>query len=118
MDDALLSATKFYAVRPGSQIFLAVEVGDLQAGGTSLQLNGRPIPADPAGETVIGAPGQDLRRSVLQVVTTVKDMNPLTNRTSVTHRFRGGAADQVFPYAISVTADKGTAQYFITYVLL
>jgi hypothetical protein len=117
MDDALLSATKFYSVRPSSQIFLTVEVGDSQVGGTALQLNGSPIPFNPAGETPIGAPGQDLRRSVLQVVTTVKDVNPLTNSTSVTHHFRGGMADETFPYQVSVKTDNGRAQYFITYIL-
>jgi hypothetical protein len=117
MDDARLSATKFYAVKPNSQIFLAVNVGDGQVGGTSLQLNGSSIPFNPAGETTIGAPGQDLRRSILHIVTTVKDVNPATNQTSVTHRFRGGVTDETYPYAISVKADQGTAQYFITYVL-
>lgn len=54
---------------------------------------------------------------MLQVVTTVKDQNPQTNRTSVTHRFRGGEADMPFPFEVSVKADGGVARYFITYIL-
>ena len=118
MDDARLSATKFYAVTPNKQVFLTVEVGDGQVGGTALQLNGISLPFNPLGETTIGAPGQDLRRSILQVVTTVKDINPMTNQTSVTHRLRGGVTDETFPYSVSVPSDHGVAQYFITYVLM
>jgi len=117
MEDALISATKFYTVRPNQPISLAVEVGDNQVGGTTVQLDGTTIPVKQAGATTIGAPGQDLRRSVLQVVTTVKDQNPQTNRTSVTHRFRGGEADMPFPFEVSVKADGGVARYFITYIL-
>jgi hypothetical protein len=117
MEDALITATKFYTVRPNSQIFLRVDVGDSQVGGTTLQLNGTTIASTPTGETTIGAPGQDLRRSVLQVITTVKDQNPQTNRTSVVHRFRGGESDMTFPLEVSVRADGGVARYFITYVL-
>lgn len=54
---------------------------------------------------------------MLHCVTTVKDVNPLTNNTSVTHRLSGGAADEEFPYQVSVSKDKGIARYFITYVL-
>ena len=117
MEDALITATKFYTVRPNNQIFLRVEVGDGQVGGTTVQLNGTTIPTNPTGETAIGAPGQDLRRSVLQVVTTVKDQNPQTNRTSVAHQFRGGESDMTFPFEVSIKADGGVARYFITYVL-
>ncbi len=117
MEDALVSATKFYTVRPNRQIFLEVEIGDGQVGGTAMQLNGATIPTNPIGETPIGAPGQDLRRSILQVVTTVKDQNTQTNRTSVSHQLRGGESDMTFPFEVSVKADGGVARYFITYVL-
>ena len=117
MDDALLSATKFYAVKANTPIVLSVEVGDNQVGGTALQLNGSPVPFNPIAPTPIGGPGQDLRRSVLQVVTTVKDVNPKSNHTSVTHHFRGGETDETFPFEVSVRADRGIARYFITYIL-
>ena len=118
MNEVRLSDTNFYPVGANGPIFLKVEIGDQQVGGTALTLNGRLLPFNPGGETTIGSPRQDLRGSVLQVVTTVRDINPATNRTSVTHRFRGGAAEATFPYEISVSAEKGTARYFITYVLI
>jgi hypothetical protein len=117
MEDALISATKFYNVRPNQPISLTVEIGDNQVGGTAVRLNGVSIPVNQIGATAIGSPGQDLRRSVLQVVTTVKDQNPLTNNTSVNHRFTGGKASEDFPFEVSVKTNGGVARYFITYIL-
>jgi hypothetical protein len=57
MEDALITATKFYTVRPNNQTFLRVEVGDGQVGGTSVQLNGTTIPTNRNG--VEAAPGGD-----------------------------------------------------------
>ena len=115
--DVLLSDTNFYLVRSNQPIAIRVTVGDNQVGGTALRLNGSSIPFNPAGATPIGAPGQDLRGSVLHVVTTVKDVNPATNHTSVTHDLEGGVSDETFPYEVSVKKDKGIARYLITYVL-
>jgi hypothetical protein len=55
---------------------------------------------------------------VLQVVTTVRDINEQSDRTSVTHVLTGGAAPMTFAFAISVTANHGIARYLITYVLV
>ena len=49
-----ITATKFYTVTPNNQIFLRVEAGDGQVGGTTAQLNGTTIPTNPTGETAIG----------------------------------------------------------------
>ena len=117
MEDARLSATKFYTVRPNQPISLTVVVGDNQVGGTAVQLNGVTVPVNQAGPTPIGASGQNLQNSLLQVVTTVKDQNPMTNRTSVTHSFSGGAANTSFPFEVSVKDEGGVARYFITYIL-
>ena len=54
---------------------------------------------------------------MLQSITTVKDVSPTTNHTSVEHTLTGGLKAEVFPYAIQVKKDKGIALYFITYVL-
>lgn len=118
MSDVVLTDTNFYQVLPSGQIFMTVTIGDGQVGGTAATLNGVPIAVNPTGETPIGTPTQDLRNSILQVITTVRDVNPLTNNTSVIHSFRGGVVPQAFPHAISVNADKDNARYFITYVLM
>ena len=115
--DVLLSDTNFYPVKQNTPIFFAARVGDSQVGGTALRLNGTSIPMNPSGPTQIGRNGADLRHSVLQCVTTVKDINQNTNNTSIEHELTGGVTDEVFPYAIRVKKDKGIARYFITYVL-
>jgi hypothetical protein len=115
--DVLLSDTNFYPVKQNTPIFFEVRIGDSQVGGTALRLNGSSIPVNPTGRTKIGMDGEDLRKSVLQSITTVRDVNPQTNNTSIEHELTGGVKDEIFPYAIRVKKDKGIARYFITYVL-
>jgi hypothetical protein len=115
-DDVFLSSTNFYAVVSDRDVVLRVFTGDEQVSGTSLLLNGSPVPFDsPAGPQVIGQ-GKDLVGSVLTVNTTVRDVNPATNHTSVTHVLEGGLETRAFPHAIDVSADKGTAHYLVTFV--
>ena len=115
--DVLVSDTNFYQVKANTPIFFEVRIGNGQVGGTALRLNGSSIPVNPTGPTKIGQDDQDLRSSVLQSITTVKDISKTTNKTSVEHKLSGGLATEVFPYAIQVKKDKGIARYFITYVL-
>ena len=115
--DVLVSDTNFYQVKQNTPIFFEVKIGNGQVGGTALRLNGSSIPVNPTGPTRIGEDGQDLRRSVLQSITTVKAISRTTNKTSVEHTLSGGLTTEVFPYAIQVKKDKGIARYFITYVL-
>jgi hypothetical protein len=115
--DVLVSDTNFYPVKPDTPIFFEARIGNGQIGGTALRLNGSSIPINPIGRTQIGSDGQDLRRSVLQCITTVKDVSPNTNNTSIEHELTGGVTPEIFPYAIKVKKDKGVARYFITYVL-
>ena len=115
--DVLLSDTNFYPVKQDTPILFEVKIGNNQAGGTALRLNGTSIAVNPGGPTKIGKDGEDLRKSVLQCVTTVKDVNPQTNHTSIEHRLTGGVSTETYPYAIQVKKDKGVARYFITYVL-
>jgi hypothetical protein len=115
--DVLVSDTNFYQVKQNTPIFFEARIGNGQVGGTALRLNGSSIPVNPTGPTKIGQDGQDLRRSVLQSITTVKDISKTTNNTSIEHTLSGGLSTEVFPYAIKVKKDKGIARYFITYVL-
>ena len=103
--------------RQNTPIFFEARIGNGQVGGTALRLNGSSIPMNPTGPTKIGLDGQDLRRSVLQSITTVKDISTTTNNTSDRARALRRPSTEVFPYAIKVKKDKGIARYFITYVL-
>ena len=106
-----------YVVKQDTPIRLKVRIGDRQAGGTAVTLNGSPISLDPAGEAPIGELGQNLRGGVLVCLTVVKDINPDTNNTSVVHQLLGGEVDKDFSYAASVPADGATEIYMITYFL-
>lgn len=113
----LVTQTTLYRVVPNTPVTLEVVIGDAQVGGTALTLNGVPIPIDnTTHRAIIGRPGQNLTGSVLQCATTVQDINPATNKTSVTHVFTGGVSPQSFPFGVEVSADSGLARYLITFL--
>jgi len=115
--DVVLTDTNFYRVVRGQPVTLNVVTGDGQASGTALLLNGVAHPFNnPAGPQPIPVPSGDLTGSALHVHTTVQDINPLTNRTSVTYILSGGVVAQQFPYSIEVAADKGAAHYLIAFI--
>jgi hypothetical protein len=115
-DDVVLTHTTFYAVLPGQDVVLGVTIGDGQAGGTALLLDGEPLPFEnSAGSGIIG-PGDELPGSILNIKTTVRDIRPDTNRTSVTYVLTGGVEDVEYPYSVEVSADAGTAHYMVTFV--
>jgi len=105
-----------YAVKD-TPIVLTVHIGDGQAGGTAVTLDGVPVSMRSPGLWTLGREGQNLRGSVAVCVTTVKDENPNTNHTSVTHVLTGGVAERRHLYETSVPADGATEIYVITYFL-
>ncbi len=115
--DVLVTQTTLYRVLPNTPVTLEIVIGEAQVGGSALTLNGAPIQVDnTTHRAVIGRPGQNLIGSVLQCATTVQDINPATNKTSVTHDFTGGVNDQSFPFGVEVAADSGLARYLITFL--
>src|SRR5262245_66353567 len=116
--DVLVSHTNLYRVQHNQPIRLQVVIGDSQVGGTALTLDGVPTPFDnAAGHATIGQIGATLVGKVLHCATTVQDINPATNNTSVTYRLSGGVASQDFPFGAQVTADSGLVRYLITFLL-
>ena len=117
-DPVIVPKTEFYAVMPNTPVTLSVKIGDGQVGGTAVNLNGAPVGSGaPITNLRIGAPGQDLRGGDIDCTTTVRDVNPATNHTSVTYRLRGGKEDRDFPYEITVNDAGGRAVYLITFRL-
>ena len=115
--DVVVTHTNIYRVLNAQPLQIDVMIGQAQAGGTALTLDGAPIAFNNAtGRAPIGSPGQTLVGSILQCATTVKDINPATNNTSVTYTLSGGVANQSFPYAVQISADKGLARYLITFL--
>ena len=113
-EDVTVTSTNFYQLVEGRMVTLEVITGDGQASGTALLLNGRSHPfVQGKGPQPIG---DDLAGSVLNVRTIVRDINPATNRTSVTYKLAGGVQPKAFPFSIEVSADKGAAHYLIAFV--
>jgi hypothetical protein len=111
-----VSDTRLYAVRPNQPVELNVRIGDAQAGGTSLifQQNERAVERE---WEPIGDANEDLTNGVLHCVTTVRDINAMTNRTSVTYTLRGGVQEEIFPYEAEVSA-QGHARFVIDFVFV
>jgi hypothetical protein len=115
--DVIVSHTNIYRVQSAQPVNLQVIIGDGQVGGTALTLNGAPVPFDSTtGLATIGQVGTSLAGSILHCLTTVQDINPSTNNTSVTYRLNGGLAGQTFPFAVQVAADSGLARYLTTFL--
>ena len=114
----IVPRSEFYPVKPNTPIRLTVTIGDGQSGATVVTLNGVVVDS---GETIedlpIGGPGEDLKKKTLECTTTVKDVNPATNHTSVTYTLRGGVEDKDFSYDVTVS-EAGRAIYDITFFLV
>jgi hypothetical protein len=111
-----VSDTRLYAVRPNQPIELNVRIGDGQAGGTSIMFKQSERPVEREWEP-IGALNEDLANRVLHCITTVHDVNAMSNRTSVIYTLRGGVQEEIFPYEAEVSA-QGDARYVIDFVFV
>jgi hypothetical protein len=117
-DAVVLSQTATYTVTPGKPVTLSVTIGDGQVGGTSVSLSG--VLVESGGEIRnlrIGAEGQDLRNASIECTTTVKDVNPATNHTTVTYAISGGTEDREFTYDVTVSQAGGRAVYLVIFLL-
>ncbi len=119
MTTPLTTSTQIYPVRDGSPLTLEIVIGELQAGGTSIIWQGAitDLPGN-VGPTTLTADGGTVRMSALHCATRVRDVNPNTNRTTVTYILRGGRQDQEFTYSLTVPEENGFADYVIDFVFI
>jgi len=119
-DAVVVSKTEFVTI-PADQAeksaTLTVAIGDAQAGGTAVTVDGRVVQAGGNIKDVVLGKTKELRDKEVGCTTTVQDMNPNTNRTSVTYTLRFGDAAQVFPYEVTVSQAGGRAVYLISFEL-
>lgn len=115
MATELVTETKLLKVKSDTLV-LRITIGQAQAGGSYVVL----IPPTGARQTI--QPSQDGEYSIpnipngmLSCVTTVQDINPSTNQTSVIHNFNG-ATPASFPYSRSVVHHNDKVVYDIQYV--
>ena len=119
-EDVTINDQREYEVVDNQAVRLTIVIGDAQVGGSSLVLDSTPVKTGPNGQVLdiaIGA-GDEIRYKTLECTTTVRDINPSTNKTSVTYMFRGGKVDQDFPYSVEVRTEGGYARYFINFLFV
>jgi len=116
--DVTLTDTNIHHVFRDSIVELRVDIGDGQPGGSAVTWRGELVPFDEDRQCWrFGGDGR-LPNTIARVVTIVQDLNPHSNHTSVTYTLTGGVAEEDFPYEIDVRADKGKANYVITFVFI
>ena len=116
-DAVIITKTEVYAVKPKTPIKLTVVIGDRQVGGTAVTWKNELVGSGAITDLQIGKDDDDLRGTILDCTTTVKDVNPDTNNTDVTYTLKGGQADQSFPYSAEVSIAGGRAIYAVTFRL-
>lgn len=119
-DGVVVSKTEFVTI-PADQAeqpaTLSVTIGDAQAGGTAVTLDGKLVQAGGGIKNLALGKAKDLRNKELACITTVQDMNPNTNRTSVTYTLGFGTTQKEFPYDATVSQAGGRAVYLISFEL-
>jgi hypothetical protein len=117
-DAVIITKTEDYEVKPKTPITLSVEVGEGQVGGTAVTWKNQILGS--GGDVTnmpIGKANDDLRGTSLDCTTTVKDVNPNTNSTSVTYTLKGGAQQRSYLYTADVNVPEGRAIYSVTFLL-
>ncbi len=105
-----------YPVGPGEDVTLTIGIGDGQVGGSVARLDDRDPPICPPG-TITGVPvgrGASLIGHTLVVRTLVADINPQSNRTSVTLDLNGAAPGRELHADASVDTDGDAVFYTST----
>ena len=98
-----------YAVSE-DDVFLTVDIGDAQLGGSSVFANGEPKGKGIISNINLGS-GNELRGGIVVVKTVVADVNDMTNNTSVTYVFTGGLSPKTKP-AFSQVDNDGDSMIF------
>jgi hypothetical protein len=119
-DAVVVSRTEFVEIaadqgeKPAT---LTVTIGDVQAGGTAVMVDGQVVHASDNVKNLVLGKSKELRGKEVACTTTVQDINPNSNRTSVTYTLRFGDAVQEFPYQVTVSESGGRAVYLISFEL-
>jgi hypothetical protein len=115
----VVTSTEGYQVKDGSRLTLEIIVGDGQAGGTSILWQGDIVDFPPSSFPFeIAEDGATARARTLHCTTRVRDVNPNTNRTSVTYKLRGGKNDKDFHFSTNVPKPDDFATYVVDFIFI
>ena len=95
-------------------VTLRIVIGDAQLGTSLVLLDGEEIASGSIALLRLPAPA-DLVGKRLTIVTTVTDVQRMTNRTSVTYVLTGGAGDWEYRSAESVDEENASVVYKATF---
>jgi hypothetical protein len=118
MDDIFYSSTRKYKIKPNSLVYLTVTIGNLNVGGTIVELDGTEICRGEITNKEIGEPGENLLHKFMQCTTTVQDKNPSTNITTVNCTLSGGEKTESFTFSVEVKENGGKAIYSLTFIFI
>lgn len=110
------SHTEDYALANG-EVTLRVVVGDGQLGSSLVSVDKTQIASGAIAFLTVGT-GPSLVGKSLRVVTTVTDVQRMTNRTSVLYLLRGGKADRDLPLEETVDEEGDSVHYVVTFKLV
>ena len=119
MGDVFFTDTLIYKVGDSNELKLTVVIGDEQTGGSAVELAGCTVTPGTEDENQVFKVtcANGLVNKVVTCQTRVKDINPATDKTSVTHILEGGANKEEHPFKQVADAD-GRAIYTISYALV
>lgn len=119
-DTVQFTATRLYKVGTNAPVFLTVTIGDSQVGGTTVIFDGQSLGPDDGeiNNLPIGKAGDNIQFKLLVCTTNVKDINPASNKTSVTYTLTGGEEPQDFPFEIDASQNGGYAMYAVTFAFV
>lgn len=113
---AVVTASEIYRVKDGFHLALDIVVGEGQPGGSSVIWLTEILDFPPKSwPYVLATDGGTVRTKTLHCTTRVRDVNPNSNRTSVTYKLSGGEKDQDFSFWVSVPKENDYATYVIDF---
>lgn len=104
-----------FAVNSDEVVTLTTIVGSGQFGTIRVLLDGNTIAGGQNQLHQNFGPGRTVRAKTLQVLSVVQDVNPMTNRTEVTHTLTSGTTSQSFHQEFIATRDFGVVFYVATF---
>jgi len=112
------SITKIYRVIDGDDhVYLTINIGHAQPGVTSIFLAGKELKSGIKSDIdkLDLGPGKELKSKTLYCTTTVTDIRPETNQTSVKYELTGGLKKFENKYSESVDNDGETISYMASF---
>lgn len=105
-----------YAVEDDADVTVTVTIGSGQFGSIAVRLNNAKIAGGEGKLHVRLGQGRDVRRTTVEILSVVNDVNPMTNRTEVKYVLTGGAV-RTLHSEHTATRDFGVVLHYAAILL-